>query len=234
MEICWWLWKYLRFPLYQNLRQFSSFRGQSERLDPNPGSAWAVLCYFAFFFWEEAFSKHVRCSFARRPQWGCWAVEETGSRCSCFCCRKGTKSWGFLVFSCTFPSCRSWRSGMSYFEQWLICSAPSVPPSLPAATRAVPSELSPIFQAAPIDWAGQLFADYLPHSRCLRCSSWWGEAWNCIGEKVQVIAFEIFVFEDWTFVVLVGDNFMEAVHVELANKGKEIVVFEVLGENFCG
>ncbi len=40
--------------------------------------------------------------------------------------------------------------------------------------------------------------------------------------------------EDGSFLIWVGHQFVEAVHVELADEGQEVVVFEVLGEDFGG
>lgn len=40
--------------------------------------------------------------------------------------------------------------------------------------------------------------------------------------------------EDGSLGIWVGDQFMEAVHVELPDKGEEIVMFEVFGEDLCG
>ena len=39
-----------------------------------------------------------------------------------------------------------------------------------------------------------------------------------IRHKLQVISFEVLMFENWALTFMVGDNFMETIHIELSDK----------------
>lgn len=59
-------------------------------------------------------------------------------------------------------------------------------------------------------------------------------ACHFIGKEVQLVAFEVVVVEDATLRLIVGDQFVETVHVQLSDEGEKIVVLEVLWEDFSG
>jgi hypothetical protein len=52
--------------------------------------------------------------------------------------------------------------------------------------------------------------------------------------KVHIVSLEILMLENWTLSFLVGTNFVKTVHIELSYKRKEVIVLEVLAEDFCG
>jgi len=50
-----------------------------------------------------------------------------------------------------------------------------------------------------------------------------------VGQQLFLIFFEVFVYVH--IVALVMPYFVEAIHVKLANEGREIVMFKVLGQD---